>query len=99
MYVLVRQDLSPSQQAVQACHACLEVSKTFPWSGEHPHLVLVGVPNETVLTEWLNRVVQQLPQAQLAIFKEPDLDNSLTALAIAGVVGKTRSLFKTLKLI
>jgi len=104
VYVIVRQDLSPSQQAVQACHACLESGKNFPWAGKHPHLVLVNVPDEPSLERWLHGVRQHDVGTRTSLFKvvefrEPDLNNSLTAIAVAGVCGKMlRSYFSALPL-
>lgn len=81
--MVVRSDLSPSQRAVQACHACLEAGKHFPWQGDHPHLALLVVPDEVTLRHWLARVQEQ--GLQTAPFYEPDLQNSLTAFAVPGV--------------
>lgn len=81
--MVVRGDLSPSQQAVQACHACLEAGKHFPWQDEHPHLALLVVPDENTLHQWVKRV--QDNSLQTVQFLEPDLDNSLTAFAVPGV--------------
>ncbi len=81
--MVVRGNLSPSQQAVQACHACLEAGKHFPWQGEHPHLALLVVPDEDSLRRWLKYVQEH--NLQTAPFLEPDLDNSLTAFAVPGV--------------
>lgn len=105
MYVIVRQDLSPSQQAVQACHACLESGKHFPWAGNHPHLVLVSVPDEPSLERWLKGARQHGVGTPTSLFKiiefrEPDMNNSLTAIAVAGVCGKLlRSYFSALPLV
>lgn len=98
--MLVRADLSPSQQAVQACHACLEAGKQHPWQGEHPHLVLLTVPDEDSLRRWLGHV--QAYKLKAVPFLEPDLGGSLTAFAVSGVQCKSvRQLFSgipTLKL-
>jgi hypothetical protein len=96
---MVRQDLSFSQQAVQACHVCLESGKHFPWVGEHPHLVLANVPDEPSLERWL-AATSKHPYYKTVAFREPDMGNSLTAVAVAGVSGKSaRSLFRPLPLV
>ncbi len=82
-YVVVRADLPPSQQAVQACHACLEAGKHFPWQGDHPHLALLAVPDEGSLRRWLKYV--QGHNLQTTPWYEPDLEGSLTAFAVPGV--------------
>lgn len=93
LYVLVRQDLPPSQQAVQACH---EAGNQFPWAGDTPHLVLVGVPNEDALKTWTALVGTGY---NCTPFREPDLDNALTAVAFSGVTGDRRRLFANLPLV
>lgn len=49
--MFVREDLSKSQQAVQAAHAAIESTKRWPYIGEHPNLVLIGVKDEKKLQE------------------------------------------------
>lgn len=93
--MLVRQDLSPSQQAVQACHACHEAGNQFPFRGDTPHLVLLGVPDEESLADWLRRGVH----CNATPFYEPDLDSTLTAVAFSGVTGAARKLFRNLPLV
>lgn len=94
----MRTDLSPSQQAVQACHACLELAKQAPWSGEHPHLVLLALPCERDLVHWLERA--QANNLAAVPFYEPDLDNSLTAFAVANVSAPAeRKFFRALPML
>lgn len=80
-YVFVRMNMLPVQVAVQACHASLEMAKQIHWSSEkqHPHLLLVGVKDEQELLE----VVKILNRNDIEYYKfyEPDMNNSLTALA------------------
>ncbi len=96
LYVLVRQDLPPSQQAVQACHAAHEAGNQFPWQGDTPHLVLVGVPDEPSLQTWL---ALSGTAYNCTPFREPDLSNALTAVAFSGVTGDRRKLFANLPLV
>jgi len=76
----VRSDLPIPQQAVQACHAAYAAgSKTSPESTKDLFLILCEAKNEQKLlfeSERLNR-------AGIAhvLFREPDLDNQITALA------------------
>jgi hypothetical protein len=50
----VRRDLSHPQQVVQAGHALIEAQKKFPYEGEHPYLVVLGVKTEKKLCEALD---------------------------------------------
>lgn len=82
LYVLVRQDLSQSQQAVQSCHAAIEATRRFTpgQDQEHPHLVLLSVKNEIELLKAYERL--QYYGIQVAKFEEPDLpNNQSTAIA------------------
>lgn len=94
--MIVRRDLTPEQIAVQSSHACLELGKQFPWTGEHPHLVLVTVPDEKALVE-LSLSLQSRSYS-VVDFREPDLGGSLTAVAVSGVTGEARNAFRSLPL-
>jgi peptidyl-tRNA hydrolase len=88
-FVIVRADLTKSQRGVQAGHALAELSfqagsrkdKTFQrWVQEDKTLVILQVPNEQALEEihsWFED--RKIPHN---LFKEPDLGNSATALAV-----------------
>lgn len=84
LYVLVRGDLSPAQQAVQACHALaefmLEYKHNPPWHNET--LVLLKVRDKDVLGEWLIKLCDS--EATISSFCEPDLNGELTAIAAHG---------------
>lgn len=56
MYIFVRKDLTPPQQAVQASHAAIESTKRWPYNGDHPHLVVLGVKSEESLQNALDKV-------------------------------------------
>ena len=89
MYVLVRNDLSRSQQAVQAGHALAEYLQCKPdtqWN--NGTLVYLKVRNEQDLLHWYNNL-------DCIGFREPDRGNELTALAYPS----TGEEFKHLKLL
>jgi hypothetical protein len=93
VYVLIRRDLSAPQQIVQACHACLEASRTFLSADcEHPHLVVCGVRDERRLGRSLARLRQA--GVRFYAFFEPDLDNQLTAAVTEPVRGAQRRVFQ-----
>jgi hypothetical protein len=80
LYIAVRSDLSIAQQAVQACHAIRNFSLSFPEEGADT-LVLVNVPNEPELEHVRLRL--RLAGVRHAAFREPDIGDALTAVAIA----------------
>lgn len=96
-YVLVRRDLSYSQQAVQAIHASIEATRHSLITAEevHPHVVLCGVKN----TQKLFGISQKLDRAGIRYraFFEPDLNNEITALATEPISGDHRQLFNNVQ--
>lgn len=91
-YVIIRQDLSPEQQIVQACHAALEAGLRFR-KPEETSLVVLEVPNEKKLLE----AGQALDKRQIEnyIFNEPDNCVGFSALATRPILDKgERNFFK-----
>ena len=83
LYVIVRDDLTPSQKAVQAGHAVAEWLLKYPDSiWKNDTLVYLKVPNKIHL---LNVMADmwEIPNQSTAFF-EPDLDNEITAVACLG---------------
>jgi hypothetical protein len=81
MYVLIRKDLSKSQQAVQGGHAVAEYLlnyKDIIWN--NGTLVYLAIRNEIDLKEW-ERKFGQL-SLNYSSFYEPDINNQITAIAI-----------------
>jgi hypothetical protein len=79
----VREDLSKSQQAVQAGHAIAEFllsHKDTEW--KNGTLVYLRSPGDWDLYNWIERSLKE--RADYMPFYEPDLDNEITALAILG---------------
>lgn len=95
LYVLVRGDLSKSSQAVQAGHAVAQfvLHKTSQW--KNGTLVYLKAPNE----EYLEGVLRETETEQVVEFREPDLGNSLTAVAILGPEDMGHSAFPMLRLL
>ncbi len=96
MYVFVRRDLTPPQQAVQAAHAAIESTKRFPYIGEHPRLVLIGVKSEIQLKNALDKTEKN------GILVTPfyEENEELTAFATRPVVSdQERQLFKRYQLL
>lgn len=80
MYVVVRGDMSKSQQAVQAGHALAQLLITKKVGWKNGTLIYLSVPSERKLRNLLNKV----PTKNKAYFCEPFWDNSLTAFAAYG---------------
>lgn len=80
LYVLVRKDLTKSQQAVQAGHAVAEYLLRGPstlWG--NGTLVYLGLRDETELKEWCNHISSA--GKKTIPFYEPDRNNEMTAFA------------------
>lgn len=98
MYILVREDLSPGQQVVQACHAVAEAARFFlSKEEEHPHFVICGVKNETALRKAYFKIQEQ--GIQLQAFIEPDIGNQMTAIATEPVSDSVRRTFRNYQLL
>ena len=50
-YVIIRKDISPEQQIVQACHASLEAGMKLKNTIDISYLIVLEVPNEEKLLE------------------------------------------------
>jgi len=88
LYVLVRKDLSESQQAVQAGHAVAEFLLNNPKTDwRNGTLIYLGVSGESDLWKWKDRLGDGCIE-----FREPDIGNQITALAVAGDKAKFRRL-------
>lgn len=96
---MVREDLSPSQRAVQAAHAVLEASRQglIPSYIPHPSLVLCTRPDELSLLSKAEELVQS--GISFVLFREPDIGNQATALATAPLSKADRRLFRSLPLL
>lgn len=78
LYVLIRKDLSRSQQAVQAGHAVAEYLLKRPstqW--DNGTLIYLSVCSEQELREWAEKLGDRC-----VWFLEPDIGNQMTALAV-----------------
>ena len=85
LYVVVRADLSPGSQAVQAAHAMREFAAEHPdveaeWHKTSNTVVMLSAVGE----EHLNYLLAQakLRNVEATGFREPDLANSLTAICV-----------------
>lgn len=82
LYVLVRKDISKSQQAVQAGHAVAEWVKSW-WTPETDwDNTLVYLKSDNINLDYDK--FYEIDPVWIELFYEPDLDNELTAFAIPG---------------
>lgn len=75
----------PGQQAVQAGHAAIDFQHRFPevskkWWADSNYLVYLAVKNEQSLELLLQKAESKA--ILHTAFREPDLNNSLTAIAL-----------------
>ena len=80
MYVLVRSDLETTYRGVQGIHAVVayyEAGNATDWHNDT--LVQLGVRNEQALQMWAWKLDQK--KKKYVGFREPDLNNQLTAIA------------------
>ncbi len=98
MFVLVRKDLPNIQKAVQAGHAVAEFLLKFPYKNQYNWnngtLIYLTVKDKNELGWWDHKLHKKsIPHMS---FREPDLNNEMTALA---AVTGSEDLFKKLQLL
>lgn len=79
MYVLVRKDLTKAQQAVQGGHALAQFLLNHFSHWENGTLIYLGVRSERQLVNWIRKLDRK--QIDVAIWKEPDMNDQITAIA------------------
>jgi hypothetical protein len=95
IYVIVRNDLSSPQKAVQSCHASMESSRKFLKQGdEHPSVIILVVKDE----KRLHKLANDVPYKFVKFF-EPDIGNQMTAIATEPIAGEQRDFFKRFQLL
>ena len=90
--MFVRRDLPLAQQAIQACHACIEMARALPPNEPHPHLVLLGIKSEVQLSS----IPARLENAgiQFQCFFDSDWNDQLMSIATLPVRGDRRTVFR-----
>lgn len=81
----MRSDLSAGLQIAQAVHAAIQFSLEWPaltvsWNAASNNVVVVGVPDEAALADIAARAVED--GIVRTIFREPDIGNEITAVAL-----------------
>ena len=98
--VIVREDLPIEQQAIQAGHAAIQFqhqhfTTASQWHNTDNRLIYLAVSNEQALLD-LQEKAEKL-NILYSSFIEPDIDNSLTAIALSPT-NETQQLTKHLPL-
>lgn len=95
MYLFVREDLSPSQQIIQGCHAVDSIN-TRHNSGDINHMVLCQASHG----DHLMSIAEYLDEKGIdyAMFCEPDIGNQYTAIATKPLRGQEREPLRKFKL-
>lgn len=82
LYVLIRGDLTKSQQAVQGGHAVAQFCLTYPDTWKNEYLIFLRAKSHMDLVVWREKL--RAKGYMIAEFKEPDLNNETTAVAAFG---------------
>ena len=84
---------------MQSSHAAIEAANAFydPKVVDHPHLVLSEVRSEYYLSKLIDKLTRE--NVRLVIWREPDINHEITAIATEPIFNEKRKLFKKLQLI
>lgn len=87
LYIITRSDLAPGVRAAQLCHGMRQWSAEKPeadkeWFEKSNTLVLLEVADEAELLKLAERA--SADGVACVSFREPDMNNALTAIAICG---------------
>lgn len=97
IYIFVRTDLSSPQIVVQSVHAAIEASKHFPQPNSCPNVVILGVKNENELNVCQREIREK--GINFTTFREPDINDEMTALATEVVSKEKKKHFRKYKLL
>lgn len=78
LYVLVSKDLTPVYGCVQAGHCAVQYVLDHPGGWRNEFLIYVYADIE----EWIEKLEHR--NIECSIFREPDLGNKITAIAVEG---------------
>lgn len=86
LYIVTRSDLEPGYQIAQSCHALRQFAHEHPeldreWFERSNYIACLSVGSEAELDALLMKAIdRQIPHS---IFREPDIDDQMTAIAFA----------------
>jgi hypothetical protein len=97
-YFFTRQDISPEQQLVQTAHVALELGNTLkPEQVQNLHFTCCGVANLEEL-EMIQSVLDEFGHQYIA-FREPDIGNQITAIAVEPIAENKRGVLRNYPLL
>jgi hypothetical protein len=97
MFIFVRQDISPEQQAVQVAHATFVAGTKFDCTEpDKVNFVLIGVENQMQLI-YVKCLLET--RKEYVLFREPDLDDTITAIATQPMKEHEKRFLKRFKLL
>lgn len=87
LVTVTRQDLTAGYQVVQTAHAIADFSYDHPdvfrqWKQESNSIITLAVKDEQSLINLYNKLKEKTEF--ITEFREPDIDNEMTAIAIYG---------------
>lgn len=82
--MVTRRDLSIGTQALQSGHAAIDFQHQHPvvaskWQKESNYLAFLTVANEAELIKLISKAI--ITGIKHTVFREPDIDNQITAVA------------------
>ena len=82
---MVRNDLPAGLQLAQSCHVTFSFSQEYPeetkyWMDSSNYICCLSVQNEQELHKIIEKAL--LNNIRFSIFKEPDIGNQITAIAL-----------------
>ena len=91
VYCFTRNTFTPSQQAVQLSHACIESQRKFA-PNRHPSLVALSVKSEFKLKQVIQECIDN--EIDFVIFRDDIHGSQITAVATEPLYDEKREVFK-----
>ena len=85
LYIIVRNDLNTGSKLAQSCHVAFEFYKSHPevaksWMEASNYICILSVESENEISEILMKAIDK--NITHSVFREPDFDDSITAIAL-----------------
>ena len=85
LIIITRKDISSGYQAVQSGHAAIQFQHEHPqeakdWFSNSNYLIFLAAKDESELISYAQKAADR--GIKISIFREPDLNNEITAIAL-----------------